>query len=90
MQLHTVNVESGNLADLVDGLQRAETAVTIVDNGKPVALLIRPDDYDGLVETLEIMADAELAADIEQARADYAAGRGLEGLKAARALRTGA
>lgn len=90
MQLHTVDVESGNLADLVDGLQQAETAVTIVDNGKPVALLIRPDDYDGLVETLEIMSDAELVADIEQARADYAAGRALEGLEAARALRTGA
>ncbi len=90
MQLHTVDVESGNLADLVDGLQRAEAAVTIVENGKPVALLIRPDDYDGLVETLEIMADAELVADIERARADYAAGRALDGLEAARALRTGA
>ncbi|WP_419947282.1 type II toxin-antitoxin system Phd/YefM family antitoxin [Candidatus Poriferisodalis sp.] len=90
MQLRTVDVESGNLADLVDGLQRAETAVTIVEDGKPVALLIRPADYDGLVETLEIMADAELVADIEQARADYAAGRALDGLEAARALRTGA
>ncbi|WP_419944567.1 hypothetical protein [Candidatus Poriferisodalis sp.] len=46
--------------------------MTIVENGKPVALLIRPDDYDGLVETLETMSDAELVADIEQARADYA------------------
>ena len=90
MQLHTVDVESGNLADLVDGLQQAETAVTIVEDGKPVALLIRPDDYDGLVETLEVMSDAELVADVEHARADYAAGRVLEGLEAARALRTSA
>ncbi len=90
MQLHTVDVASSNLADLLDDLQQAETAVAIVDNGKPVALLIKPGDYDGLVETLEVMSDAELVADIEQARADYAAGRTVEGIEAARALRPGA
>ena len=73
-KLHTVDVESGNLADLVDSLQRAEAAVAVVEYDKPVATLIRPDDYDGLVETLEIVSDAALVAGIEQARAGSAAG----------------
>ncbi|MDE0498535.1 MAG: type II toxin-antitoxin system Phd/YefM family antitoxin [Acidimicrobiaceae bacterium] len=90
MEVRTVDVASGNLAELVGGLQRDDAAVTIVEDGKPVALLIKPDDYDGLLETLEIMSDAELVADIELARADYAAGQVLNGLAAARALRAGA
>ena len=90
MRLHTVDAASSSLSEILDSLQRADIAVTIVDHGRPVALLIRPDDYDGLVETLEVMADAELVADIEQARADYAAGRVVEGIEAARALRPSA
>ena len=90
MRLHSVDAASSSLAELLDDLKQAETAVTIVDDGQPVALLIKPDDYDGLVETLEVMSDAELFADIQQARADYAAGRAIEGVEAARALRPGA
>lgn len=90
MRLHAFDAASSNLAELLDGLKQADTAVTIVDDGEPVALLIKPDDYDRLMETLEVMSDAELVNDIQNARADYADGRVLEGIDAARALRPSA
>jgi prevent-host-death family protein len=47
----------------------------ITKRGKPVAVMMAVDDFEGLVETLEIMSDKKLMRDIKKAQADVKAGR---------------
>jgi PHD/YefM family antitoxin component YafN of YafNO toxin-antitoxin module len=53
--------------------------ITITRNGKPVAIIVSPDEFDSWKETLAIRADAELMAEIR---------RGLEDIKKKRKLYT--
>ena len=47
----------------------------VTKRGKPVAVILSPDDYEGLIETLEIMSDPALMKRIKQAERDVKAGR---------------
>ncbi len=40
----------------------------IMKRGKPVAVMLGPDDYEGLLETIEILSDKETAARIKKAK----------------------
>jgi hypothetical protein len=44
-------------------------------NGKPAAVLISPDDLEGLEETLDILSDKETLKRLRQSDADIEAGR---------------
>lgn len=50
----------------VEGHQR----VVVTKHGRPSVVLIAVDDLEGLEETLEVMSDPALMADIAQARAE--------------------
>ena len=47
----------------------------ITKRGKPVGVLLSPDDYEGLLETIDIMKDPALVRRIKRAEADVKAGR---------------
>lgn len=47
----------------------------IVKRGKPVAMMISPDDYDGLIETIEILSDKDAARRIKKAKQEIARGK---------------
>lgn len=64
-----------NLSKLVDEAQRTHERVEVTRNGRRAAVLMSADDYDSLMETLDILGDAETMADIRQSEADIAAGR---------------
>ncbi|MFH1855907.1 MAG: type II toxin-antitoxin system Phd/YefM family antitoxin [Candidatus Omnitrophota bacterium] len=40
----------------------------ITKRGKPVAVIMSPDDYEGLLETIEILSHKETAARIKKAK----------------------
>lgn len=44
----------------------ASGEVTITRNGKPVAVLVHPEKWDGAWETVAVRSDAELMAEIKQ------------------------
>lgn len=46
----------------------------ITRNGKRAAVLLSADDYDSLLETLDVLADANLVRDIRDALAEVEAG----------------
>lgn len=52
------------LSELVDVVERRDEAVTVTRNGKPVAVIVSKDEYDGWRETVEIMRDAEFMKEI--------------------------
>jgi prevent-host-death family protein len=64
-----------NLSKLVDDAQRTHQRVEITKNGRRVAVLMSADDYDSLIETMDILGDAETMAEIRESDADIAAGR---------------
>jgi antitoxin YefM len=67
------------LSQLVEEVASLDEEITITRNGKPVAIIVSPDEFDSWKETLAIRADAELLAEIR---------KGLEDIKKKRRLYT--
>ena len=67
------------LSQLVEEVSSLDEEITITRNGKPVAIIVSPDEFDSWKETLAIRADAELMVEIR---------RGLEDIKIKRKLYT--
>lgn len=63
------------LSKLVDEAERTHQRVEVTKNGRRAAVLLSADDYDSLMETLDILGDREAMAAIREADADIAAGR---------------
>lgn len=51
-------------AKLLDLSTKSEEPIVITRNGEPSAVLINIDEYESMTETLEIMSDPELYAEI--------------------------
>jgi prevent-host-death family protein len=75
------------LSELVDRVEREHERITVTRNGRPVAVLINPDDPAELEETVAVLGDPEVLADIASADAAYRVGDVLRGVEAVRRLR---
>ncbi|MGQ0625438.1 MAG: type II toxin-antitoxin system Phd/YefM family antitoxin [Sporichthyaceae bacterium] len=56
-----------NLSKLVEEAERTHQRVEVTRNGRRAAVLMSADDYDSLMETLDILGDAATMADIREA-----------------------
>jgi antitoxin YefM len=66
-------------SELVDRVERQQDRVVVTRNGKPAAVLISADDLESLEETLAVMSDRSVAAQIRESQKAVAAGdRGTE------------
>jgi len=63
------------LSEVVDRLEREHGRVVITKHGRPAAVLVSVDDLESLEETLEILSDPALLADIREAEAERVAAR---------------
>jgi antitoxin YefM len=63
-------------SELVDRVQRQQDRVVVTRNGKPAAVLISADDLESLEETLAVMSDRSIAAQIRESQKATAAGDG--------------
>ncbi len=52
------------LSELVDVVESRDEEVTITRNGKPIAIIVSKDEYDGWKETVEILKDPEFMKEI--------------------------
>jgi prevent-host-death family protein len=52
------------LSELVDKVQHTDEEVVITRNGRPAAVLISPDEFESMRETLQIKADRDLMKEI--------------------------
>jgi len=60
------------LSRLIDQVAKTDEQIVITRNGRPAAVLVSPDEYEGWRETQAIRSDRELMAEIR---------RGLRSLK---------
>jgi len=47
----------------------------VTKRGKPIAVMMSPDDYEGLLETIEILSDKETARRIKKAKQEIKEGK---------------
>ena len=52
------------LSELLDVVERRDEPITITRNGKPIAIIVSKDEYDGWRETVEILQDTQLLKEI--------------------------
>jgi prevent-host-death family protein len=62
------------LSEVVDRVELEHERVVLTRNGKAAAVLISPDDLEGLEETLAILSDPTLREQIRAGEAAAAAG----------------
>ena len=49
-----------HLLDILKNMSEEYSTITITKNGKPVSIMMTPDRYDSLMETIEILADPDI------------------------------
>ena len=62
------------LSEIVDRIDREHGRVVITKHGRPTAVILSIDDLESLEETLEIMSNPQLMADIREAQEEIARG----------------
>jgi antitoxin YefM len=76
-----------HFSDVIDRVEHEHERVTVTRNGRPVAVILSPEDLAELEETLAVLSDPQALADIREADAAYAVGDVVRGVDAVRTLR---
>jgi prevent-host-death family protein len=63
-----------DLSKYVSSAHDTHERIEITRNGTRAAVLLGVDDYDALIETIEILSNSAVMADLAEADADIAAG----------------
>ena len=63
------------LPQILDRVTKYFDRYIITRHGKPEAVVISREDYESLLETLEILSDKKLMREIKKAEADIKAGK---------------
>ncbi|MFH1191228.1 MAG: type II toxin-antitoxin system prevent-host-death family antitoxin [Candidatus Omnitrophota bacterium] len=71
------------LPEVIRGIDTKLDRYIIMKRGRPVAVMIGPDDYESLLETIEILSDKEAVKRIKKAKKETAEGKtiSLKGLR---------
>ena len=77
MAKKTITITEGRkeLFKIAEEVQKPDTQYIFTIEGKPGVVLMSADEYDSLMETMEILSNPEIMRDIRQAEEDYKKGR---------------
>ena len=62
------------LPRLVKGVFERDEEIIITRKGRPAAIILSIDEYEGLIETLEILSDPEAMAQLRRSEAYFRRG----------------
>jgi len=62
------------LSEVVDRLEREHGRVVITKHGRPTVVMMTLEDLESLEETLDLLSQPEVIAEIRQAEAEVASG----------------
>jgi len=88
MSTESLRAVRDHFSEFVDRVEHQHERVIVTRNGHAAAVLISPEDLAQLEETLDVLSDPEVLADIREADAAYARGDVVRGVDAARRLRS--
>ncbi|MFA6349352.1 MAG: type II toxin-antitoxin system Phd/YefM family antitoxin [Candidatus Omnitrophota bacterium] len=63
------------LPKVIKGIDSKLDRYIVMKRGKAVAIMMSPDDYDGLLESIEILSDKELVKGIKKGKREIAQGK---------------
>ena len=63
---------------IIEGVKQTRDPVIITQRGRPAALLVNYEDYEGMVATLEEMSQPDWRERLAEAECDSRAGKGME------------
>lgn len=69
-----VSAAKNRLLELTRDIQRDGDVIALTRNGVPAAILLSPERFEGLLETLEILSDARMMRALRRSRRQAAAG----------------
>jgi len=77
MAKKTISITEGRkrLFKIAEEVQKPDSQYVFTVEGKPGIVLMSADEYDSLMETMEILSNPEIIRDIKQAEKDYREGR---------------
>jgi PHD/YefM family antitoxin component YafN of YafNO toxin-antitoxin module len=75
LQIMPVTKVKRGLLDILKTMQEDGSTITLTRNGEPVGIMMTPDRYDALLETIEILADREVLSALRSSGQDFQAGR---------------
>jgi antitoxin YefM len=87
MSFESLREVRDHFSEVVDRVERYHERVTVTRHGRPVAVLISPDDLAELEGTLDVLSDPHALADIREGDLAYTAGDVVRGGDAVTNLR---
>ena len=63
------------LLDILKSMEKEYATITMTRNGEPVGVMMTPDRYESLLETIEILSDKNILRDLKASQKDFKAGR---------------
>ena len=88
MAIQPLRYVRDHLSEIVDQVSREHDRVEVSKNGRVVAVVLSSEELSALEETLTVLSDPEVLADIRDADAAYARGDVARGVDAVRSVRT--
>lgn len=74
-QIIPVTKVKRGLLDILKTMQEENSTITVTRNGEAVGIMMTPERYEALLETIEILADKKVMAALQASAADFEAGR---------------
>lgn len=76
MTTKTVTEAKAHLLEMIRAAEERSGRFVITRAGKPAAVLMNADEYEGWLETLALVSDAKVRSEIKEALEELQSGRG--------------
>ena len=61
--------------DILKTMEDEYSTVAVTRNGEPVGIMMTPDRYDALLETIDILSDNKILRALKTSQADFKSGK---------------
>ena len=75
LQIMPVTKVKRGLLDIIKTMQEEDSTITLTRNGEPVGVMMTPNRYEALLETIEILVDKDVLASLGASAKDFQDGR---------------
>ena len=74
-KIFSVTKVKRELLDILKAMEEEYATVTMTRNGEPVGVMMTPDRYESLLETIEILSDKSILRSLKASRKDFMTGK---------------
>jgi prevent-host-death family protein len=62
-----------DLLDIIKAMEEEYATITVTRNGEPVGVMMTPERYESLLETIEILSDKKILRALKASQKDFEA-----------------